>query len=149
MPWYLHNKPRGGDVVAAPGCLHGLGADQHRGQADADVQIVLVPTSQRSLVVEGNPPAAMLTGGETVIHDQETLLRSHVRVCAHVSVGGEARLHGGGAGVDPGRAARGEHSLVVEVSPKVTTFYGILYLEKAHTSGQVSQFQTPIHMFKF
>ena len=143
MPWYLHNKPRGGDVVAAPGCLHGLGADQHRGQADADVQIILVPTSQRSLVVEGNPLAAMLTGGETVIHDQETLLRSHVRVCAHVSVGGEARLHGGGAGVDPGRAARGEHSLVVEVSPKVTTFYGILHLEKVHTSGQVSQFKTP------
>ena len=82
----MHDESCCGDVVSASSRLDGLGADEDGGEADVDVEVVLVPAGQRSVVVKRDPPTSLLTGGETVVHDQEALLWSdhvylHTRVC--------------------------------------------------------------------
>merc|ERR1719234_1832050 len=109
----LNNQASSGDVVTTPCSLDGLGADKNRGNADLNAKIMFSPAGEWSRVDKRNScrPVSS-TCRKTLVHDQVTLLRSHLGISANMTMRSEAGFHRSCPCVSPGGALLGENCLV-------------------------------------
>merc|ERR1719234_2966185 len=109
----LNNQASSGDVVTTPCSLDGLGADKNRGNAYLNAEIMFSPAGEWSRVDERNSCRSFSsTCGKTVVHDQVTFLRSHLRIGANMTMRCEAGFDSSSPCVFPGGALLGENCLV-------------------------------------